>query len=189
MSKKQEKVKTYSPEPTITAKKHWIAYAIPSVIATAGFVLLTNQDSALKGLGAVVAVTGLIWAINKASEKLHLTDQHLILEKGLPWSKKKQEIHVHEIYKTSTEHHKLSKYFRMGHIRTRRRADDCSGFNHAFMSNHEEFSRAIQKRIQKHDSAHNLNQVFELKEKGAISAHEYNLIKLGHVTQQFLSKI
>jgi len=190
MSKKQEKSPVRHPEPTITAKKHWIVYAVPAALILAGVVLVSNEDSTIKGIGAVLAVAGLIWAISKANEKWHLTDQHLVMEKGvLPWSKQKHEISVHDIYKASSEHHKLNKYFRMGHIRTRRRADDCSGFSHSFITNHEEFSKAIEHRVKKHDSAHSLNQVYELKEKGAISSKEYELIKLGHVTQQFLSKI
>jgi len=188
MSKKQEKTQTYRPEPTITAKKHWIVYAVPAAVTTAGLFLLASQETNIKSLGVGLVVAGLAWAISKASEKWHLTDQHLIMEKGiLPWAKKKHEIAVHDIYKSSAEGHKLSKYFRLGHIRTRRRADDCTGFSHSFITNHEEFSSAIEKRVKKHQSANSLNQVYELKEKGAISAHEYNLIKLGHVTQQFLS--
>ena len=136
MSKKQEKTQTRLPEPTITAKKHWIIYTAPAVLIAGGLILFGQADTALKGFGAVLAVAGLIWAISKANEKWHLTDQHLVMEKGL-FSKQKHEIAVQDIYKASSEQHKLNKYFRMGHVRTRRRADDCSGFSHTFITNQE----------------------------------------------------
>ncbi|WP_207533079.1 hypothetical protein [Desertivirga arenae] len=188
MSKKQEKAEVRRPEPTITAQKHWIVYSAPAGLIAAGLILFLQDDTTFKIFGGVIAAAGLIWAISKANEKWHLTDQHLVMEKGV-FSKKKHEISVHDIYQASAEHHKLSKYFRMGNVRTRRRADECSGFNHSFITNHEEFSKAIEHRVKKHATAHSLNQVYELKEKGAISSKEYDLIKLGHVTQQFLSKL
>ncbi len=187
MKKKKNLKKDY--RPVVTAKKHWIVYIFPTLFVIAGLILL-NGEQPFKLAGLAVTLFGFYQILSKASEKWHLTDQHLIIEKGiLPGLKKQHEISVQDIYKTHSNKTKLSKYFGdLGHITTRRRSDDCTGLNHSNIANPELFSRELQLRVQKLPS-HNLNQVYELKEKGAISEKEYNLIKLGYVTQQHLSKL
>ncbi|WP_207425415.1 hypothetical protein [Pedobacter sp. SYSU D00535] len=183
---KKSSKKTY--QPVITAKKHWIVYLLPSLLVAAGVILVLNDAVAAKVAGAVALVLGFYQILKKSNEKWHLTDEHLVMEKGvLPWAKEFQEVSVTEIYKTHTHPHpKLKKFLNVGHVRTQRRADDCTGFHHSYIANPQEFSSQLQAMVHK-SPASNLNTLYELKEKGAISEKEYNLIKLGHVTQQFLS--
>lgn len=186
---KKKKAKKQNHQPVVTAKKHWIVYVVPTLIVCAGIVLFNNDTTFFKAAGFAVMLFGFYQILSKANEKWHLTDHHLVIEKGiLPWAKKYEEVSVQDIYKTNTNNTRLSKYFsNLGHLNTRRRADDCSGFSHSNIADPELFSKALELRVQSLPS-HSLNQVYELKEKGAISEKEYNLIRLGHITQQHLSK-
>lgn len=174
--------------PLATAKKHWIVYVLPSLFVLAGLILLNNQAAAFKGAGLLVVLLGFSLILKKANEKWHLTDNHLIIEKGvLPWAKKYMEVPVADIYKTDFTPGKLSRFFKLGNINTRRRSEECTGFSSAFIANPDRFSGHVQLLVQKQPE-HSLNQLFELKEKGMISEHEFNIIKLGHVTSRHLSR-
>ena len=175
-------------KPVMTAKKHWIVYVLPTVFVIAGLVIVTGEQSLVKAAGASLSLSGLFLILKRATQKWHLTDQHLIIEEGImPWAKKYHEVSVHDIYKTQTEAHpRLKKLFNVGNVKARRRADSCLGLKHSFVANPEEFSNKLQTIVQKLPS-NNLNTLYELKEKGAISETQYNVMKLGYVTHQHLS--
>ena len=187
MKKSKKKRSKKNIQPVATAKKHWIVYILPSAFVIAGIVLLNGEQMFFRAAGLLVILFGFYRILSKANEKWHLTESHLIIEDGiLPWSKKYQEVSVHDIYKTDSEAHPRLKRFKVGKVKARRRADDCSGLHHSYIANPEQFSNQLQLMVQKLPS-NNLNTLYELKEKGAISEHEYNLIRLGHITQQHLS--
>lgn len=188
MKKSKGKSSKKKIQPVATARKHWIVYILPTAFVIAGIILLNGEQVFFKGAGLLIMLFGFYRILAKANEKWHITDEHLVMEEGiLPWSKKYQEVPVHDIYKTHAEAHpKLKRYFNVGNVKTRRRADDCSGLHHSFIAAPDEFTSHLQLMVQKLPS-NNLNTLYELKEKGAISEHEYNLMKLGHVTQQHLS--
>lgn len=173
--------------PLATAKKHWIVYIAPTLITIAGLALMASNNVTYEGSGAFLALVGLGWILKKANEKWYLTESHLVMEKGiLPWSKKSVEVPVKELYKTEYEPVRIKKPLPMGTISTRRRADNCAGFRSSFMAYPERFSQQVEYHL-KRQPEHSLNQLFELKEKGAISEHEFNIMKLGHVTKMYLS--
>lgn len=188
MSKAKPQSSKKDLKPVMTAKKHWIVYILPTVFVLAGLVLVLGDQPLLKAAGAAVSLFGLFLIMKKATEKWHITDQHLIMEEGLmPWAKKYHEVSVQDIYKTQTNANpRLNRLFNVGNVKARRRADNCLGFTHSFMANPEEFSSKLQMMVQKLPS-NNLNTLYELKEKGAISEAQYNVMKLGHVTHQHLS--
>lgn len=174
-------------QPIAIAKKHWIIYILPFLFIIAGIVFLNNDQLFFKIAGSAAVFAGLFYSLRKANEKWLLTEEHLVIQKGiLPAFRKYQEVPVHEIYKTYTETGKLGRFVNLASINTRRRADNCTGLRHSNIANADEFTNELQLMVQKLPS-HGLNQVYELKEKGAISESEYNLIKLGHVTRQYLS--
>lgn len=188
MSKAKQKSPKKDLKPLITAKKHWIVYVLPAVLVMAGLVLAIGEQPLFKAAGASLSLFGLFLILKRATEKWHLTDQHLIMEEGImPWTKKYHEVSVHDIYKTQTDSTpRLKKLFNVGSVKARRRADNCLGFKHSFVANPEEFSNKLQTIVQKLPS-NDLNTLYELKEKGAISETQYNVMKLGYVTHQHLS--
>lgn len=188
MSKTKQKSSKKDLKPMMTSKKHWIVYVLPTVLVIAGLVFVIGEQPIFKAAGAAVSLLGLFLILKKATEKWHLTDQYLIIEEGImPWAKKYQEVSVHDIYKTQTDANpRLKKLFNLGNVKARRRVDNCLGFKHYFMANPEEFSNKLQAIVQKLPT-HNLNTLYELKEKGAISETQYNVMKLGYVTHQHLS--
>jgi hypothetical protein len=188
MSKTKQKTTKRDLKPVITAKKHWIVYVLPTVLVVAGLVLATGEETVMKAAGAAISLFGLVLILKRATEKWHLTDRHLVIEEGImPWAKKYHEVSVHDIYKTHTDANpRLKKLFNVGNVTARRRADNCLGFKHSFVANPEEFSNKLQTIVQKLPS-NDLNTLYELKEKGAISESQYNVMKLGYITHQHLS--
>ncbi|MFD2164175.1 hypothetical protein ACFSJU_17330 [Paradesertivirga mongoliensis] len=188
MSKTKQKAPKKDLRPVMTAKKHWIVYILPAAVVIAGLALVTGEHPIFKAAGAGLSLFGLVLILKRATEKWHLTDQHLIIEEGImPWAKNYHEVSVHDIYKTQTDANpRLKKLFNVGTVKARRRADNCLGFKHSFVANPEEFSDKLQTIVQKLPS-NNLNTLYELKEKGAISETQYNVMKLGHITHQHLS--
>ncbi|PWG79814.1 hypothetical protein [Pararcticibacter amylolyticus] len=193
------KKKNNTHEPIATAKKHWIVYVVPSLLVFSGAILLSNGTVSLKTLGAALALAGVGLAVKRANEKWHLTENHLVMETGiLPWFKNYIEVPVKDIYKTDfntvkidykTSFRKigLKRHFNsIGNISTKRRDMQCRGFSASYIAHPEIFTRKMQLHVQKQPE-HSLNQLFELKEKGAISEHEFNIMKLGHITKIHLS--
>jgi len=172
-------------QPVATAKKHWIIYVVPSLIVMAGIVFLNNEQQFFKGAGLLLILSGFYYILKKANEKWLLTDQHLVIKKGI-FPKKYQEVPVQDIYKTNTQTGKLSRFLNIATLNTRRRADNCSGLVNSNIANAEKFLNELQLIVQRHPS-NNLNNVYALKESGAISEQEYNIIRLGYITQQHLS--
>lgn len=169
-----------------TAGKHPIVYIVPLIFTLAGIFLIGFEELSFKGAGLLLALAGIYHILKKASVKWHLTPDHLYIETGVwPWSKSFTEIPVYDIYKSSTKIDFLGRVFNIGTVKAKRRFDDCSGFSHSNIANPEEFTKHLELLVQKLPS-HGLNNLYELREKGMISEHEYNIVRLGHITKQFL---
>ncbi len=184
-SRKTFKAKNTKPL-LVTAKKHWIVYIIPLLFTVAGITLIGFEEITFKSSGFLLTGLSVYHILKKASVRWHLTNDHVYIETGAwPWSKSYTEIPVYDIYKSSANVHFFGKVLNIGTIKAERRVENCPGFIHYNISNPEEFTKHLNLLVKKL-SAHNLNNLYELREKGMISEHEYNIIKLGYITKQYL---
>jgi hypothetical protein len=187
-------MKTYSKKsfrenfgtPIATAKKHWVVYLLPLILIAAGVSLLYMSEILPKVLGTIMILGGAFRMIQIASVKWHLTEDHLFIESGIGRGKKYQQVPVYDIYKSSTSTTKVGRVFNFGTVVAKRRSEHCTGLRHSIVSNPKQFHSHIHTLVQK-SPAKDLNQIYELREKGLISESEYNVMKLGYITQHHLS--
>ncbi|WP_423148435.1 hypothetical protein [Rubrolithibacter danxiaensis] len=176
-----------STTPLVTAKKHWIVYVLPLLFTFSGFVFLSQGSIFAKVTGLVIIFFSLRYILRKASVKLHLTHDHLFIETGvLPWFKKYYEIPLFDVYKTSASINRIGRFLNNGTVSARNREDHTDIVSHINIANPQDFANQVNMLVQKLP-VHDLNKLYELKERGAISEHEYNIMKLGFITHKYLA--
>ncbi|HEY1025068.1 MAG TPA: hypothetical protein VGE26_07885 [Sphingobacteriaceae bacterium] len=168
------------------AKKHWIVYLFPVVFLAAGLYFITQDDTNSRLIGAVIALPALLRIVQASMVKWYLTPEYVVVQKGWPWSKKYEHIPVFELYKTDADNGKFSKFFNLGTLSAKGRENYTDQVKHINISNATAFSNEVTRVVQS-SPAHPLNNAFELKEKGAISKEEYDLMKLGVMTHRYLA--
>lgn len=173
--------------PVITAKKHWIVYLFPLSVIAAGIALFLMPQLIAKIISAALLLMGFILLIKKLSFKWHVTTEHIFVESGFGFTRKKyQQMPVFDVYKSSASVNTIGRILNFGTITTTQRENGDSMISHTNISNAKEISEYLNRYV-KTLPTHPLNQVYELKEKGIISEQEYNLVKMGHITKQYLA--
>ena len=172
--------------PITTAKKHWVAYILPLLLTASGIALLSTNEGLLKVTGGILLLGSVIRMIQIGSEKWHLTEEHLFIERGIGPKKTYQKVPVTDLYKSSTSTNKIGRKLNFGSVTAKRRSDHCTGLRHSIISNPKQFHLHISTVVQ-NSSAKDLNKFYELKEHGIITENEYDIIKLGYITKHHLS--
>jgi hypothetical protein len=172
--------------PIATAKKHWVVYILPLLLIASGIALLGSNEISIKVTGGILILGSLLRAIQIAGEKWHLTKDHLFIERGMGPKKTYQKVPVTDLYRSSTSTNKIGRALNFGSVTAKRRSDHCSGLRHSIISNPKQFHLHINALVQ-NSPAKDLNKFYELKEHGIITDNEYNIIKLGYITNHHLS--
>lgn len=167
------------------AKKHWIVYFFPILFLAAAIYFMAQDDFNTRLIGAAIGIPALLRIIQVSMVKWFLTSEYVVIQKGWPWSKKYQHIPVFELYKTEADKGKFSRFFNLATLSARGRESYTEPLTHINISNATAFTDEVARVIQS-SPAHPLNNAFELKERGAISKEEYELMKLGVMTQRYL---
>lgn len=182
-----KKAEAVSVDPISTAKKHWIVYLPLLLIVTVGIAFLTRDEIYNKVAGIMISLFGLLQMVRIATIKWHLTSDHIYIQQGWPWAKKVQQVPVLQVYQsTASSKGILGRYFNIGTITTTGRDGVYTNISDRNISNASAFSFEIAKVISK-SPINPLNKIYALKENGAVSQSEYDLIKLGMLTNHFLS--
>jgi membrane protein YdbS with pleckstrin-like domain len=169
------------------AKKHWIVYVVPVLFLAAGFYFLTQPLMMTRILGMILALIAVLRIVQVSMVKWYLTPQHLIVRQGWPWAKEYKELPVFELYHSKAAPGKFNRFFNTYTLsaKTRETADSVSHLN---ITNANDFCREVDLLISK-SKAQPLNNALALKEKGAITASEYEMVRLGVLTQKYLGPI
>ncbi|MDB5119198.1 MAG: Short C-terminal protein [Sphingobacteriales bacterium] len=167
-----------------TAKKHWIVYLFPIVFTVAGLLLLSFEQFSYHLLGAFFIFGSLIRIVQVSTVKWVLTPEYLFVREGWPWAKEYQQIAVYDLYKIDNQKGKFSRFFNVATLTTADREFE-KAVSHINISNASEFTHEVTKVLNK-TNVSTLNKAMDLKEQGALTPEEYNLLKLGVMTQRHL---
>jgi len=166
------------------ARKHWIVYIIPVLFLGAGFYFLAQTEITGRILGLLLAITAILRIVQVTTVKWYLTQDVLIVREGWPWAKKYHSIPVFDLYQSTAAPGKFSRLFDTSTLSAKGRELPRS-VQHINITDAKSFCEQVDKVVKK-SPAHSLNNAFALKEKGALSEAEYELMKLGVITQKYL---
>lgn len=166
------------------AGKHWIVYIIPVLFLGAGFYFMTQAEITGKVLGALMALSAILRIVQVSTVKWYLTRETLIVREGWPWAKKYHAIPVFDLYQSTAAPGKFSRLFDTATLSAKGRELPGS-VQHINITDARAFCEQVD-RIVKTSPAQPLNNAYALKEKGALSEAEYELMKLGVLTQKYL---
>ncbi|MDB5013122.1 MAG: Short C-terminal protein [Daejeonella sp.] len=167
-----------------TARKHWIVYLFPVIFIVVGLLLLSLEQFSQHLLAAFFILGSLIRIVQVSTVKWVLTPEHLFVREGWPWAKQYQQIPVFDLYKIEDQKGKFSRFLNVSTLTTADR-EFAKAVSHINISNASEFTHEVTKVLNK-TNVSTLNKAMDLKEQGALTAEEYDLLKLGVMTQRHL---
>lgn len=167
-----------------TAKKHWIVYLFPIGFILLGLILLSVQGFAYHLLGAFFIFGSLTRIIQVSTVKWVLTPEYLFVREGWPWAKQYQQIPVFDLYRIEDQKGKFSRFFNVSTLTTADR-EFAKAVSHINISNASQFTSEVTKVLNR-TNVSTLNKAMDLKEQGALTAEEFNVLKLGVMTQRHL---
>ncbi len=169
------------------ARKHWIVYVIPVLSLGAGFYFLAQSESISRFTGLILALSAVLRIVQVSMVKWYITPQHLIVRQGWPWAKQYKQLPVFDLYHSTAVPGKFSRFLNTATLSagTRETSDSVSHLN---ITDAGDFCRQVYAVIEKSE-AQPLNNALALKEKGALSAAEYEMIRLGVLTRKHLGPL
>ncbi|MCB9201977.1 MAG: SHOCT domain-containing protein [Flavobacteriales bacterium] len=174
----------------VISKKHWVTYVIPVILLIIGALSILSKNF----IGGIIFLTlGIITVLANKSVSMVLTNEDLVFKSGfLPWNKTYYEIPLEDIYESYFEKGIFATIFGFASITIRRTEGTTSSFSSSGMTEAKELTGSINSLIRKIKKntkqsfvnvnanisiADEIHKLVELKEKGILSAEEFDLHK------------
>lgn len=164
--------------------KHWIVYVIPVIFIAAGFYFVAQAEMPGNILGLFMVLSAILRIVQVSTVRWYLTRESLIVREGWPWAKKYHAIPVFDLYQSTAAPGKFSRLFDTATLSARGR-ELPQLVQHINITDAKSFCEQVDKVV-KSSPSHPLNNAYALKERGALSDAEYDLMKLGVLTQKYL---
>lgn len=169
------------------AQKHWIVYVLPVLSLAAGFYFLAQPEMITRLTGLVLALTAVLRIVQVSMVKWYLTPQHLIVRQGWPWAKKYKQFPVFELYRSTAAPGKFSRFLNTATLSASSR-DSADTVSHINITGAGDFCSQVDAILQQ-SPAQPLNNAHALKQMGALSPEEYEVVRLGVLTQKHLGAL